>query len=627
MKKAGRIAAITLFAMAATLAVLLVNTDLTTSSCLLFFVRDTLATLSGREGEASLLMALFLWLFARFTFAPFAWRRGDRIRLCLLAAVFAFACSVGAAYRADDGALANFLSPYHLLLLGGKAFGFFSLFFVGMKALLVSLPKAASRWNVPSAASPATVRRAFLSAWIILALVWLPSLIARWPGVVTDDAARALQQFTGQIMPTSDHPQAYTWLLGAIVWLGPQIGGDNFGILMYALIQYLLLSGILALATAELKREKLPDVLRYALIALFALLPAGMQNAAVVIKDVPYTAAFLAVVVLSARAFLHPEECWRSGRWWVGFTVASLATLLLRHNGVLAVAPMTVVLVARFIRRLRSHFYGKWALLATPLVVLFLFDNLVVPQIAYPVETSADVLGVSIQQNARILKNSPQDVTDGEYAIIDRVWEANQLTQAYAPRQSDSTRKLFRYFNDHTRADVLAYVGVSVRLSASHPLTALHAFWALSGGFVDPFDDAASYYTRMVTPASSKYPSALTIAHPAALASLQDRLLSLESSYRDLPLISQLQSSGFFCWMLFAGWFLIRRTPEKKRSWLLVAPLATLLSCLLSAGFVIGSRYALPLIFSVPYLLCLFSAPIVHNAVPPLHSSQKEATP
>ena len=96
-----------------------------------------------------------------------------------------------------------------------------------MKALLVSLPKAASRWDVPSAASPTAVRRAFLSAWIILVLVWLPSLIARWPGVVTDDAARALQQFTGQIMPTSDHPQAYTLLLGAIVWLGAQIGGGG----------------------------------------------------------------------------------------------------------------------------------------------------------------------------------------------------------------------------------------------------------------------------------------------------------------------------------------------------------------------------------------------------------------
>ncbi len=614
MRKTLRIAAVALFALAGTLAILLNGTDVSQSSCFLFFVRDTLAPLKGQETTAALLLLALAWLHGRYAFAPYAWQRGEKAKLCVLSAAFALVCALGAVYAVDDGVFAGFLSREHLLLLAGKAFGFFTLAFVGMKALLFRLLRLDAKAVFSEPPEKAGARRIFLMAWALLLLAWLPSLIARWPGAVTDDAARALQQFTGQIMPTGDHPQAYTWLLGLVVWLGSQLGGDNFGVFLYTLLQMLLLSGVMALSVAELAREGFPAGARRALLALYALLSAAMLNAAVVVKDVPYSAAFLAFVILSARAFLHPQAVWRAIRWWVAYSLAALGVLLLRHNGVLAVAPMTVVLLVRFLRVLRPKTPFRSALLAAPLAVLLLFNVLVVPRIAYPVESTADVLGVSIQQTARVMKNFPQDLTAEEYAAVDKLLEADKLAAAYTPRQSDSTRKMFRYFNGHTFADKLAFAGLSVRLTVSHPLTSLLAFWSLSGGFLNPFDTSASYYQRMVAASSPKYPQALAITHPAALAPLQDKLLSLESSYRSLPVISQLQASGLYVWAMFAGWYLLRRTREKKLAWLLVAPLATLLSCLLSAGFAIGSRYALPLVYSVPYLLCLFARPVLRES-------------
>ena len=82
---------------------------------------------------------------------------------------------------------------------------------------------------------------------------------------------------------------------------------------------------------------------------------------------------------------------------------------------------------------------------------------------------------MAIQQTARILRNEPDSVSPGDLAVIDRVLEADRLGSAYAPHQSDSVRKLYRYFNGHTPSDVFAFAAVAARLSP-HPLTAAMPF-------------------------------------------------------------------------------------------------------------------------------------------------------
>ncbi len=614
LKKALRLAAAALLALAGTLALLLVNTDLSTADCFLFFVRDVLNATAGHEAVAAVFSLLLFALYARFTFAPCAWRRGDRLKLCLLAAFFALTSSLGAVYRADDGVLAEFLSPYHLLLLAGKASGFFALFFTGMKAVLLSLPKAVKRVAFRPAPSRAAVRRSFWIAALCIGCAWAPSFVANFPGSVTADGGRALQQYFGEIAATADHPLAFTGLAGALVRFGAWVGGPLFGVFFYTLLQWLFLLGVMAWTVSELKREGFPTAFCATVGALFALQPASMQTGTAVIKDIPYSAAFVGYTLLYARAFLHTEEAWRSRRWWAGITVFSLMVLLLRHNGVLAVAPATAVLVFLFLRRLRRRGWARYGLLAAPLAALLLFNGLVVPKAAIPVESAPDVLGVSIQQTARILKTDPESVAGNDLAAVDRVLEADGLADAYVPRQSDSVRKLYRYFNGHTQADVRAFAATTLRLALARPLTAFHAFASLNGGYLDLFDATYSNGNSQIPQTSPKYPANLHFTLPAALTDLQTRLFSFEEAYRSLPLISQLKSVGLFTWAMLAAWFLVARTRERGLAWLLVPSLATLLACLLSAGFSIGTRYAYPMIFTLPYLLCVFARAVLNDA-------------
>jgi hypothetical protein len=605
-----------LLALASTLALLLVNTTFWTADCFLFFVRDVLSSLAGLEALGSTLFALLVILYWRFARAPMAWHRPDQLKLSLLAVLFAVTSAVWADCRMDDGVLSNFLSPYHLLLLAGKWIGFFSLFYVGMKAFLHSLPALSRKAVFGEGAKPAEVRRCFWRTALCLACAWAPSFLAHFPGTITADGGRVLQQYFGEIIITSDHPLAYTLLAGTLVRFGMLLGGSLTGIAFYTLVQWLFLLGVMAWSVAQLRREGFRPVFRYAVTVVYALHPAIMQTGTAVIKDIPYATAFLAFVILMTKAFIHPLEAWRARRWWAGYAIFSLFVLMLRHNGVLAVAPTVAVLAFRFHRARPEKGRALYGLMAAPLLVLLLFNNLVVPSVAFTVDSSPDILGVPIQQTARILKNNPDGVSVGNMTVIDRVLEADRLAEAYVPRQSDSVRKLYRYFNGHTKADVLAFTEVSTKLILTHPLAASQAFFSLNGGFINAFDTTYADCNQPIMDTSPKYPAVLHYSLPEAFRLQQSRLLSVEEQYRNLPFLSQLKSVGFNVWCMIILWFLVGRTRAKRLNWLLTPLWMTLLACLMSAGSSIGARYAFPILFSLPYVACILLRPVLCEAAP-----------
>ena len=626
MKRLCKALVIVLFAMTGTLALMLVNVDLAQSLSLQALTHDAFSALSGREIWAALLCIGLIVLYQGCVFKPFVWLRGDRLKLIVLSLLFAAAASLGAAYRADDGSMAAFPNQFHLLFLSLKAFGFFSLFLLSMKWLLLHLPKIApiSLPSVPSHRQ--AVHREFWIAWAILMLLWIPAFLAHFPGSLSADAGRVLQQYTGEIAWTSDHPPTYTLLLGSLVTLGAHIGGDAFGLFLYTAVQTLFLSFAMAYSISALHQEGVPSPVRHCLLALYAFLPMAMDNAVNIIKDIPYAAAFLLFCVLTTRALLHTEESRRSLRWWLGYGFLSLSILLLRHNGILVVFPTALVLFVRYLK-LSTH-RQRWlqTLLFLPVVLAMLFNSVLVPRFAYQPESTPDTLGITIQQTARILKNSPQDATATDLSVINRILQADILGASYSPKSSDPVRKLFRYFDDHTTADVVAYLGIWAKLCTIHPLTAFHAAWSLNGGFLDPFDTTNIAVGKMLDATSPKYPHAFNFVLPEGITALQERLLNLEAIYRSLPFVSWLQSVGWFIWLGFITWYLISRTSKKALRWTLLPLFMTLFACLLSAGFVSGSRYALPIVYTSPWLLCALLPTITAENVPFLQESTQSAT-
>lgn len=641
MKTLAKGAAAALLALVSTVALLLAPVDAVEGACTLCWLETLLSTARDQAAAGTLLWAALCALYAYALRDPSPWRRGERMRLAPLALLFALAGALGAAYRVDDGVLAGFLGGRHLLLLAGKTAGLFTLCWLGLRALLRALPRLATALRP---AQPHTARRAAREALACMAAIlcaWLPSWLARYPGALSVDAGRVLQQFSGEIVWTADHPPVYTLLLGGTFRLGAALAGDTFGLALCTALQTLALAGSMALCIAFLAREGAPRALRLGLTVFFALVPMAMGNAAHVIKDVPYTAMFLVYMVCLAHALLHRERLPESVRWHVLYGGSALLLLLLRPNGALVVVPTTVVLTVLQWKAVkaavlpagqghvpgtvgkpprRNYSFGHaLAVLLLPLLLAVVFQSWAVPALAYVPESTPDLLGVAFQQTARIVRNDPQAVTADDKAVLDRLLEADALADAYASHSSDGVRKLFRYWNGHTGEDVLRFVGVWARLTAEHPLMAFHAFWSLSGGFLDPFDTRNPTVSTMPEQDSAKYPHAYTFAHPAALQGYHDRLDSLERSYRSLPLFAQLDAVGLYAWVALFGLWLTRRAERRGLGWLWLPPLITLMACLFSAGFPAGTRYALPLVLGAPFALCTVLPAVLAEARAPRH--------
>ena len=178
MKKTLKALCIVVLALWSALAVMLMDVDTQTSTCTLFYLRDTLAK---AQGNVLLLAAIGLslaWLYDRTLFMAFAWRKHDIRNGVLYCLALAFVLTLSPAYRQADEALSLFATPYHTLLLAFKLVGWFALLFAAYKALLMRLNKPFGKRPFPTRTSQTPglpqLRKVFWICWLLLLLCWMP---------------------------------------------------------------------------------------------------------------------------------------------------------------------------------------------------------------------------------------------------------------------------------------------------------------------------------------------------------------------------------------------------------------------------------------------------------------------
>ncbi len=591
-----------LMALATTVAVTLAQVDAQAGSGMAAFWRDALA-----QGGLDALSGAVIWALLTAFYClplPCAYRRGDRAKLTLLSLLFSAVLTLGPVYRQGEDALIGFLYPYHLLLMAVKLCGWTPLFWRAMKWLLRRMDKP--RAVAAPIADTLRLRRVFLLAWAALLLCWLPMWVARFPAALNNDESRALQMLYGEAAFTDDHPYGYTLTLGAFLWLGRALGGASLGAALFAWAQAVFLSGALAYTVRELARLGTPRWARLCACALYALCPLTAHFGFIVLKDILYSAAFVGYVITLCRALEEPEGCWRRRSWAASWVAFSLMLLLWRHNGKMVVYPTSLALLLLCWRGAGVQKRALRAgLLAAPIAAAALFGALAVSPNAIHVDNGANVMGVSLQQVARVVCYDSEGVSASEREAIDRVADFERVGAEYSLRTSDPARRAYRYFDPPTLRDWAAYTKAWLAICARYPLSAFHAAYGLNGGYLDPLADGTAYIDETQAPESDKYVRTLALTHPEWTRPLRARLNEAEALWRALPPVALLSHVGTYVWGLMLLLFLIRRTKQKRLAWLLLPSLMTLAACLLSSGFGSGGRYAFPIAYTLPYLACM----------------------
>ncbi len=77
---------------------------------------------------------------------------------------------------------------------------------------------------------------------VCLLILWLPQLIAIYPGGYANDIQSELMQFFGYENWSDPHPPFFTFIVGCCVWVGNVIKNPTLGLYLFIVISYIFIA-------------------------------------------------------------------------------------------------------------------------------------------------------------------------------------------------------------------------------------------------------------------------------------------------------------------------------------------------------------------------------------------------
>ena len=437
----------------------------------------------------------------------------------------------------------------------------------------------------------------FLVSFLVIALAWIPYVITFYPGSVCFDGYFQLNQVAGVQPLTNKHPIMSTFILGFFFKLG-RLVNDNFGVFLYIMFQLLASSAIYALSIRQIRRIGMSLKVCVLAVLYFALVPVWGAYIQAVVKDTLYAAVFVwfAVwcVTLADEVF-HKDKNIQRKTLIMSFLTAFFVCVL-RQNGKYIVLPTLVCLAAVSLK--------KWKQMVLLLLVFMFaitgYDKAVVPMFSTAQISRRAMFSVMFQQTAKYLRSYPEEVTEEEYEIIDKVLKADVIAEEYNPRVSNPVKNTFR--NDTSNENVKEYLKVWFKMFWKHPGVYLEAFFQFCYGYLDPFhySDCVPTFQNYIT--GPPLATGAMDIHYTQKGLYRIRLADYEKLWMEMFPLTLLTYPGTYTWLTL---FCILLLCKKKR-WRQLAVMPMLVFTILTniASPVNGClRYTLPLMAAMPLLL------------------------
>ena len=440
-------------------------------------------------------------------------------------------------------------------------------------------------------------KHVFLVSFLVIALAWIPYVITFYPGSVCFDGYFQLNQVAGVQPLTNKHPIMSTFILGFFFKLG-RLVNDNFGVFLYIMFQLLASSAIYALSIRQIRRIGMSLKVCVLAVLYFALVPVWGAYIQAVVKDTLYAAVFVwfAVwcVTLADEVF-HKDKNIQRKTLIMSFLTAFFVCIL-RQNGKYIVLPTLVCLAAVSLK--------KWKQMVILLLVFMFaitgYDKAVVPMFSTAQISRRAMFSVMFQQTAKYLRSYPEEVTEEEYEIIDKVLKADVIAEEYNPRVSNPVKNTFR--NNTSNENVKEYLKVWFKMFWKHPGVYLEAFFQFCYGYLDPFhySDCVPTFQNYIT--GPPLATGAMDIHYTQKGLYRIRLADYEKLWMEMFPLTLLTYPGTYTWLTL---FCILLLCKKKR-WrqLAVMPMPVFIILTNIASPVNGClRYTLPLMAAMPLFL------------------------
>ncbi len=464
--------------------------------------------------------------------------------------------------------------------------------------------------------TPAWRPRSIALFALVMALFWLPWLIANYPGGTYWDTYYQIFQCYPEnhpiaIIPYAEcydktltdayfcdhHPIFDTLIYGAFGMASDVLTGNWMaGVFTFVCLQGAAHVVAFTAAVAYLRVRRCPLVLCFAAYAFFCLMPFVSTWALCMVKDSLFGLFYIPYLIMLFEVVRTRGASLARTRTVVLFALVALLLCLTKKTGLYVVVP--TALAAAWVYRAHWQPLVAQALLCVT-IMFALLPMLVFPLLNVAPGGKQEVLGPLFQQTAYYVTYYGCDVTDEEREAIDALLEYDNLPSQFTFDFQDEVK--YRYNLDASTADIVRYLQTWAAQGLRHPDAYLGALMSLAGFYTAP---VAPANIRMVTVDTHMGPdNRYMLWNPDELDWLRNGMADAYDAIAhvpvlDLPLLVVVYALWLPAALLFVMW---RR---RLRCGVLFVPAIVLLGfCVIAPVF--DARYCVPLFNGAPLLVCM----------------------
>ena len=379
-------------------------------------------------------------------------RTGRREKVCSVVTAFLFTVFmlIGKAQTAEPDLKYELFA---ILLF----FGYMPLFYV-VTVLLINTIEDASKKQITHKTGGLTQwlfeKHVLSGVMLVVILCRLPYLIAFYPCSMSWDGGAQICCFFGTEPFTNHHPPFISYLYGVIAWYAQEWGIPNIGMFVIPVMQTLLSAFAVAKVCEFYKRLRLPYWIRWGSLIYYAAFTVWCIFDVTVIKDTLYHPLTLLFALQLISCLIDSDWFWSRKRNFVLMIIYAVLIMQTRNNGVFVIL-FSLPFAICFAKGKRTFLIVGTCLM---LLVNTFLNNVFYPALGViSLDTKEDTYCILFQQTAKYGQDYPEDVTDEERALLDTIFDYDEMVEVYNPQLADWVKnclKLSEYYSaDHTNKE------------------------------------------------------------------------------------------------------------------------------------------------------------------------------
>lgn len=455
----------------------------------------------------------------------------------------------------------------------------------------------------------------FRTTMISLIIMYIPYIIASYPGIFTGDTFDIIYQgyniptwsssyrplINNNVILNNHHPVAYTMFLHYCIAIGKRVFHSyNIGVFICSVLQFLFMIGVISLLIKFLAYINISPKVNLILIAYFVFSPRLQNYMFLLSKDVCYTA----FVMLHLIMFYNLITGTKDKKYYIGFIISAIGILIFRNDGKYMLC-ITLIVAIFMLKETRKLFA---VMFITIIVLNGLYNDVLLPGFQITPGSKREMLSIPLQQTARYKRDYPEDVTKEEKKAISAVLDYDNLEKLYVPSLSDNIK--FTFKEEATSEQLKKYFQAWFQQFCRHPEVYIEATINNLYEYVSPYSKNAIAYSyknvsyRVVDQQKNKcHKYGLDFSFPSKLETYRDNFEELREKIFNMPLLILFLKPFIYIWILLI-WFLYVLKLKNKKAVLMCIPL--IVQCLICvAGPTNGSyfRYLYPIAMCLPMVV------------------------